>query len=452
MLLCSGICFIGCGKMGYGVMLWSLPEKNIYDGDIVPVYIRSNINKVYVIGNPQSKEKIEVPLWFVTVPESKAKARKTTKLYAEYRHRYASVALDGLPVRAEAANTAKQVYRLRRDEVIKILYKGTGQSVMGGKEQLQGEWLMVLTEDGTKGWCFSHNLRIFDESVGIAEQSTDNENQDGLIDQILESRWFPEYYGVMINSGKIDPSTLKAEYGFDTGFYSGTTGIRLSELNVSYPYKGTEKMSEKVYKFNETPFTLTVRSSGFIAVQYIGQDGLPVSYNFVTITPPQNDAEENSDTSGSTDNAETENARAEEYIKNLAISETERRNTEYRIVAERGPIFSSSNYGKLTLNSDRSFLWSGCQLLISSGLLPQTAVRAGAVQGRIETVYFMSASLAQQFDGIFTFMFNGSEEVNFLYKQEESGLRLESVDKRSIQNGTVNARSKSPLVLFFSVR
>lgn len=450
-------------------MLWSLPEKNIYDGDIVPVYIRSNINKVYVIGTPQSKEKIEVPLWFVSAPESKSKARKTAKLYAEYRHRYASVALDGLPVRSEAANTAKQVYRLRRDEVIKILYKGTGQNVMGGKEQLQGEWLMVLTEDGTKGWCFSHNLRIFDESVGIAEQSTDSENQDGLIAQILESRWFPEYYGVMINSRKIDPNTLKAEYGFDTGFYSGTTGIRLSELNVSYPYKGTEKISEKVYKFSQTPFTLTVRSSGFIAVQYIGQDGLPVSYNFVTITPPQNE-EESSDTLGTdsaTGNASTafetagdtgsaqaenENARAEEYIRKLAESETERRNAEYRTVAERGPVFSSSNYGKLTLNGDRSFSWSGCQLLISSGLLPQTAVRAGTVRGTVETVYFMSASVEQQFDGIFTFMFNDSEEVNFLYKQEETGLRLESVDKRSIQNGTVNARSKSPLVLFFSVR
>ena len=106
----------------------------------------------------------------------------------------------------------------------------------------------------------------------------------------------------------------------------------------------------------------------------------------------------------------------------------------------------------MTLNGDRSFSWSGCQLLISSGLLPQTAVRAGTVRGTVETVYFMSASVEQQFDGIFTFMFNDSEEVNFLYKQEETGLRLESVDKRSIQNGTVNARSKSPLVLFFSVR
>ena len=82
-LLCGGIYFTGCGKMGYGVMLWSLPEKNIYDDDIVPVYIRSNINKVYVIGTPQSKEKIEVPLWFVSAPESKSKARKTAKLYAE---------------------------------------------------------------------------------------------------------------------------------------------------------------------------------------------------------------------------------------------------------------------------------------------------------------------------------------------------------------------------------
>ena len=117
--------FAGCsGKMGYGVVLWSIPEQNLYDGEIVPVYAKSNISKVYIIGLPDSKQKFEVPLWQISAPESKRKAHKTASYYAEYRRQYARAAVDGLPIRAEPVNTANQVYRLRLNEMIKILYKG----------------------------------------------------------------------------------------------------------------------------------------------------------------------------------------------------------------------------------------------------------------------------------------------------------------------------------------
>ena len=38
------------GKIGYGVINWSVPEYSLYAGDVVPVFIQSNIGKVYVIG------------------------------------------------------------------------------------------------------------------------------------------------------------------------------------------------------------------------------------------------------------------------------------------------------------------------------------------------------------------------------------------------------------------
>ncbi|HIW37271.1 MAG TPA: SH3 domain-containing protein, partial [Candidatus Treponema faecavium] len=41
---------VSCSKlMGYSVVLWTDPEKNLSDGDIVPVYIKSNISQTYVI-------------------------------------------------------------------------------------------------------------------------------------------------------------------------------------------------------------------------------------------------------------------------------------------------------------------------------------------------------------------------------------------------------------------
>jgi len=134
-LFCTSAC---SGKMGYGVVLWSIPEHGLFDGTVVPVYVRSNIGKVYIIGIPGSKQKIEVPLWRITDPESKGKALKTAQRLAEYRRQYAVAALDGLPIRTEPVNTAKQVYRLRLNEVIKVLYKGEGQAVMAGKTPAPG--------------------------------------------------------------------------------------------------------------------------------------------------------------------------------------------------------------------------------------------------------------------------------------------------------------------------
>ena len=51
--------FTSCGDkiMGYSVVLWNIPEQHIKSGDIVPVYIKSNISHVYVIG-AENGEKI----------------------------------------------------------------------------------------------------------------------------------------------------------------------------------------------------------------------------------------------------------------------------------------------------------------------------------------------------------------------------------------------------------
>lgn len=73
--------------MGYGVVLWSIPEEHLYDGDIVPVYIKSNINKVYVIGVPGTDRKIEFLSGRSQNPVQKRKLEKwlcglkTTRVY-----------------------------------------------------------------------------------------------------------------------------------------------------------------------------------------------------------------------------------------------------------------------------------------------------------------------------------------------------------------------------------
>ena len=154
LVVAVGVVFTSCGTLGYSVVLWNNTEHHLQDGQIVKVFIRSNISHVYVIELDDGK-RVEIPLWQLTEPTSKGKAKKQAARFGEYEHTYASVKLDGLPIRAEAVNTSKQVYRLREKEVIRILYKGKGQAVTNGRGNMEGEWLRVLTNGGTQGWCFS---------------------------------------------------------------------------------------------------------------------------------------------------------------------------------------------------------------------------------------------------------------------------------------------------------
>ena len=184
-LLCAIFSFSSCSRlMGYSVVLWSLPEQNLTDGMIVPVYIKSNITHTYVIGIPETDQKCEVPLWQISEPASKKDVKELAEKYIDYQRKYAKVKLDGLPIRYEPVNTARQVYRLREGEVLKVLYKGQGSAVMSGKTALEGDWLRVLTNDGTAGWCFSYNLNVFDERE--EQNDSSNDSQTFVIDEYLK--------------------------------------------------------------------------------------------------------------------------------------------------------------------------------------------------------------------------------------------------------------------------
>jgi len=160
-----------CSRLlGWGVLLWSVEDPEIASGTVLPVYIRSNIDGVWVVGVPDplpgGKRKIELPLWQLELHGSKRKAIAAAELFSEFAAVYAETAQDGLPIRAEPDNNAKRVYRLKLGEIVKVLGRTEGVIAVRGDAPLPGEWLSVLTAGGAQGYCFSYRLRLFDHSGG----------------------------------------------------------------------------------------------------------------------------------------------------------------------------------------------------------------------------------------------------------------------------------------------
>ena len=390
-ILSAGILFFlsSCsGITGYSVLLWGIPEHNLLDSDIVPVYIKSNISHVYVIGIPETDEKIEVPLWQITEPQKKRKALKMAQAYKDYKHQYALIKIDGLPIRSEPVNTSKQVYRLRKNETIKLLYKGKGAAPMSGNKALEGDWLKVLTQTGTTGWCFSYNLKqieMADDGTFLSDGSEDIVEEDFTLKNILSKRWYPDSYTAMIREQHIDINRMNSSYGFETGAESGTVSLTMAGLNISWPYNGVSKTQEGTYKYNDIPIEITVRNSDFIVVRYTNESGKPQDFNLVTIA---------------------------ENIDELVANESKRRIDEYARLYENGGKFKSSNYGQLQFNIDGTFIWKGYNRLV-----PSLIVKNAGTSGTVSIKYFISNSLKANYNGIITLKFEKmNKELNFLYE------------------------------------
>lgn len=418
------VCFIFCScsnTMGYSIVLWSIPEYGLSDGDVVPVFIKSNISQTYVIGTNNEDERIEIPLWQITEPVSKGKIAELSSKYAEYQHIYAKVASDGLPMRESAVNTSKQVYRLRKDETIKILYKGEGQPVMSGGKAMEGDWLNVMANDGTIGWCFSYNLRLFDETEVQEEVIVEEtETIDTQLENLTARLWYPESYGTMVENERVDLSKISSIPTFDIGVKSGKIKLVDNGETVVYTdFAGIEKISDTSYKLTGTELTVIVRNNNYIVVQYPNEKGLIISVNLVAL---------------------------DKSVDAIIQEEQERRADIYESMRNIAQEFSSSNYGELQFQENNQFVWTGYQLL-SPNVIPNNSGSTGVVTFD----YFLTSSLSYSYDGAICFTFDkNGEKVLFLYNLEDNGIRLEDATKATIKDNLIRARGSSPVIMFFS--
>lgn len=427
LFILSSFFLISCKDkvIGYSVVLWNNPEQEIKSGDVLPVYIKSNISHVYIAGKnlnlKENEQKIEIPLWQLTEPVKKSKLSAIKEKYQENARTYANVKTDGLPCRAEPVNTAKQVYRLRKGEIIKILYKGNGQSPMTGGKPLPGEWYKILTDNGTTGWCFSYNLDLFETDdngnrIG-GNDFVDEVQEDEIYKLIVSNVWYPEEFRSLIDLEDIDLSKIHPSYRFTIDEENKKVSLNTQKIHESWIYEGYSKIDDREYELKNISIKIIYRKADYIVVRYTDETGKPQDLNFVTI---------------------------KEDLNEIISKEKQRRSEELMNLWYKGP-YSSQSYGKLSFTEDNLFKWTGFKLLVPS-VIPAGSKNNGSAQIK----YSVSKTLKKDYDGIVTFTFEGSsQEINFLYKMDDGGLKLEDTIGASFKGNQITSRGVSPVIIFF---
>ncbi len=258
-------------RLGWGLVLWSAPEGPIAAGAVVPVYIRSNINKVFVVGTPDGSKKIELPFWQVELQASKAKARRAASAFAPYAGLYLVATRDGLPVREAPANTANRVYRLREGQSVKILEQVKGEEVRTGDMVLQGDWYYVLADDGTRGYAFSNTLRLYDETKeGFGGSHVVQTKAPSLkIDALFSRSWRPEYFQVMMDEGRIDLDLFSPRLGIFADAVHRQIRIELPSVSQVFQYNSIAEDSG-AFIFEGSPLRVRFEPDGRLLADWSG--------------------------------------------------------------------------------------------------------------------------------------------------------------------------------------
>lgn len=408
-----------CSKViGYGVVNWSIPEYNLIAGDVLPILVKSNVSKSYIVHLDTENQEKEIPLWQLTFFKTKKEVEQFRTKIAENAFMYAQVLQDGLPMRIQPENTSKQVYRLRENQIVKILWKGDGVPVLRNGEPLPGDWYMIMTDDGADGWCFSLNLRIYDEreeETIVEETEIDNDN---LLNDILAKQWYPESYSKMIAINRIDLERILPDYGFFPGLKNKVARLKVQETDLSFPYRRISKGEANVYNFEGSNLSIQVRSANRIAVQFTDAKGMPDVEYFVTI---------------------------DSSLESIIETENERRNKLITALSDAGRTFHSASYGTLTIEPTGSFTWTGYKAL-SGKIIPSKAQEHGTIKIR----FFPSPTLSSQYETVLSFYFeNLDDSIDFLACRINDGLQLEYVNKTNISESVVQKRNAQPTVLFF---
>jgi hypothetical protein len=431
-------------RIGWGVVLWSSPEGSIPAGSVVPVYIKSNIQSLYVVGAPASRTKVELPLWQVELFGSKRAANARVAELGEYKSIYMVAARDGIPIRDKPNNsTAAQVFRLREGQSVKVLAKAEGEAVSTGGKALAGEWYLVLADDGTRGYVYSFSFKSYDETKeGPPVIASSKKSLSGRVDLIFTRSWRPEYFQTMLDDERVDLDLFSLRYGLFVDSQHRQIRLELPGASELFAYSSISE-ADGVYSFEGSPLKARIESEKRLLLSWVDDapgDAAPAPADAAAAPASPEDAGADAAASAvqapqddlssyKTDGAD---GRATLIVldgepREVIRLEELRRQRLLESFADAGTDWSSTEAGRLDFSKNRRFTWTG-RAGLPSGYLPDGLGDYGEVSFRL----FLDKGLEGQWDGAFSLRFDPPLQaepgtprpgwVDFAYRKTPEGL------------------------------
>jgi len=417
--------FSSCGsRIGWGLVLWSVKGSELKSGLVVPVYLKSNITKQYVVGLEDKNERFEVPLWQIDYQKSKKAAREKAKAMGELASIYFIAERDGLPVRESPSNNAnaRRVYRMREGEMVKALARVEGEAVYTGGEKLPGDWYLVLAKDGTRGYVFSYALSLFDESQSqIPEQEEEPALDAKSVNLVFAKTWRPAWYGSMLGNNEVDLDYFSLRFGLFGDALNRQLRVELPASSNVFRYSAVEQKDDWL-----------VFAGSRLRIKPEGTTSLLVSWGASVPT------EEPDDAAGwaGTDTYLRFTYVDSETIRDAIRREEARRGTalrEFFSAAEKAGArpdaagvlrFSSPFAGTMEFWPSGSYSWKD-SLFLPAGFTPPSNDAESPQKGSVVFGLRLSENLASQWQGGFSlYPDDTGRRTDYAYALKGGGLQL----------------------------
>ncbi len=388
-------------------------------GTVVPVLIKSNINQTFVVENPVTRKKAEVPIWKIELFRGRKDAEARAKAFEPYARLYAITLRDGLVLREEPRNTAVQVYRMRRDQTIKLLERTEGEVVTTGGQILPGDWYLAMGDDGTRGYVFSNQLRIYDDSEGPAPTTAESgPDASAELDPLFTRTWRPAYFQTMVDQNRVDLELFGPQFGVFTDAVRRQIRIEYPGASRFFNYSNIAAQPDGSFRFEDLPLTIRFPDADTLEVTIEADYGAG-TYTFKEF--------------------------GQEIRDVIRREELRRANVLARIVAN-GERFVSEEWGALTLSRSGRFTWAAYDKIIPEAV-PEYSGEAGAIVLGL----FPGPLLEGDWDGGLSLFFDGGTKprVDFVYRSTPGGLDLQLVRPIDKEGAVVNTLSEPPLSLRF---
>ncbi|MDC7225620.1 MAG: SH3 domain-containing protein [Spirochaetales bacterium] len=414
-IILSTALYSSCGQqyIGYGVLYIEDSEQNLSEGKIYPIVQESEIRNVYTIEVEGAEAGIDVTRSSMSFHEKLTDAEAFAKDYSQWIDLYAVSLLNGLSIREEADGSAERLYKLREGQMIKIIGRNPGLVNIANHD---GYWYLVLTEDGTSGYCFDKNLRIFNAREVDADSSSVLNTEK--LNLFLERVYRPEYFQDLIRDNTLDLSRFRTTRGIFAYPDENKVVLSTKEHQLTFDYTSISQNSSGRFIFEGSSLVVEVRTQNRIAV-YFNDNNQEYAEVMIYI----------------------------ENMEELIEAELERRDLIFEEFENLATV-SSTAYGRITFGPEKTFSWNSYKRLVPN-VIPETA----GDSGHIALSYFPAPALRADYDGVVSFSFDnvpGGGLVNFLFTLSELGVKLVYVPQGDINKGIVEQESSSPLVIFMS--